>query len=402
MKIVQINSVCGVGSTGRICAGIAEVARENGHECKIAYGRSQAPSRYADLGHRICGDFEVKKHALGTRLFDKTGTYTKNATKKFLSWLNEYSPDILHLHNLHGYYINFPLLFEYIKNKNIRTVWTLHDCWAFTGHCAYFDMANCDKWKTGCGKCVQKSTYPKSFADSSAKMYALKKACFTGVKNMTVVTPSEWLAKLVKQSFLSEYDVRVINNGIDTQVFRPVESNVRQSLGIDGKKMILGVAFLWDERKGMDVFTELAGKLNDDYRIVLVGVDADCAKKLPPNIITIERTNSRDELAKLYSAADVFVNPTRQENFPTVNLEALACGTPVVTFDTGGSGEIPDACSGIVVPKNDTAALENSVIRVCEDKPFSVEDCVNRSKLFDYKDKFMEYVDMYSMQRGEL
>lgn len=251
MKIVQINSVCGIGSTGRICSGIASIAEKKGHECKIAYGRSQAPKEYVDVGYRVENDWGVKAHALTSRIFGKTGTYSENATKNFLKWLDEYSPDILHLHNLHGYYINYPMLFDYIKRNKIRTVWTLHDCWAFTGHCAYFDAIGCEKWKDGCFACPQKSGYPKSLKDDSQEMYELKKACFSGVDNMTIVTPSQWLANIAKQSFLKKCDIQIINNGIDLSVFRPIErdfggnlekigggaeNNIRRSVSVGAKK----------------------------------------------------------------------------------------------------------------------------------------------------------------------
>lgn len=395
MKIIQVNSVCGVGSTGRICTGIAEIAKQNGHECKIAYGRMQAPKQYDDISYRIESDFGVKIHALESRLFGKTGTYSKQATKRFLDWLDIEKPDILHLHNLHGYYINYPMLFDYIKTNNIRIVWTLHDCWAFTGHCAYFDMVGCNKWETHCSKCVQKSAYPKSFADTTEKMFDLKTECFTGVRDMTIVTPSQWLADLVKRSYLRNYDVKVIHNGIDLDIFKPTESDFRSKYVLFDKKIILGVAFQWEERKGLDVFVEFAKRLSDDYQIVLVGTNERVQKTLPKNIITISRTNSQMELAQIYTAADVFVNPTRQENFPTVNLEALACGTPVVTFDTGGSPETIDKSSGVVVAKNDISAMESAIRAVCEECLFTESVCVKRATQFDAASQFQKYVELY-------
>lgn len=395
MKIVQINSVCGVGSTGRICVGLAEAAKRVGHECKIAYGRSAAPAEYSDISYRITTDLEVKKHALGSRLFGKTGTYSKAATKRFIDWLDGYAPDILHLHNIHGYYVNIPMLFDYIKSRAVPVVWTLHDCFAFTGHCAYFDMVGCEKWQSGCERCPQKHAYPKSFKDSSKYMYNAKRAWFGGVENMTLVTPSQWLADLVERSFLRGYDTRVINNGIDLDVFRPTESEFRKAHGCDGKFAVLGVAYEWDERKGLDVFKALAERLGDDYRIVIVGANEALAQSLPKNIISVCKTQNARELAAIYSAADVFVNPTRQENFPTVNIEALACGTPVVTFDTGGSPEIADDSCGAVVAKNDTDGLTARIERIRREKPFSQNACVARAKQFDANDKWREYIALY-------
>ncbi|MDE6441359.1 MAG: glycosyltransferase, partial [Clostridia bacterium] len=361
MKIVQINSVCGVGSTGRICTGIAEVAQRNGYECIIAYGRMDAPKKYKEISYHIESNFGVKIHALKSRLFGKTGTYSKKSTKRFLKWLDEYKPDILHLHNLHGYYINVPMLFDYIKERNIRIIWTLHDCWSFTGHCAYFDEDKCTKWQDGCSKCYDRKEYPKSFCDDSKPMHILKKQLFTGVNDMCIVTPSQWLADLVNKSFLNEYEIKVINNGIDLNTFKPSDSDFRSKYNSANKFILLGVASVWDSRKGLEVFIELSKRLDDKYQIVLVGVDNKTQKNLPENIIVIQRTESAAELAEIYSAADLFVNPTKLENFPTVNIESLACGTPVLTFQTGGSIEIIDESCGTSVKKNDVEALIDKI-----------------------------------------
>ncbi len=398
MKVVQINSVCGVGSTGRICAGIADVAGNSGYECKIAYGRMQAPAKFEDISFRIESNFGVKIHALKSRLFGKSGTYSKRATKKFLAWLDEFKPDILHLHNLHGYYINFPELFDYIKRKGITTVWTLHDCWAFTGHCAYFDEDKCGKWENGCYKCECKRSYPKSLRDDSAKMYALKKQCFSGVKDLHIVTPSVWLEKLVKKSFLGCYETSVINNGIDLQIFKPYDSDFKAKFHCEDKFVILGVASVWDERKGLEVFVELSKRLDERFQIVLVGVSAELQKNLPENIVVVQRTENARQLAEIYSSADLFVNPTKQENFPTVNIEALACGTPVLTYETGGSTEIIDSTCGTSVKRNDVEGLIEKILYIYDNKPYKSSDCVARAQMYDANDKFKEYLSLYNQQ----
>lgn len=289
-----------------------------------------------------------------------------------------------------------PLLFKYIKAHSIPVIWTLHDCWAFTGHCPYFDMAECTKWKTGCYSCPKYKEYPTTILDNSKFMYRLKKKWFSGVKNMNIITPSQWLADLVKQSFLKDYPVKVINNGIDLNIFKPVKSDFRKKHRINNDDyMLLGVAFGWGERKGLDVFTTLAKNLADNYKIVLVGTDNEIDKLLPPNIISIHRTQNQAELAEIYTAADLFINPTREENYPTVNMEAIACGTPVLTFDTGGSPEIPDETCGAVVPKNDIEAMQREIIRICKNKPYSSEACIERAKKFNMNDRFMEYIKLY-------
>jgi glycosyltransferase involved in cell wall biosynthesis len=302
---------------------------------------------------------------------------------------------VIHLHNLHGWFINLPLLFRYIKKHDIPVIWTLHDCWSFTGHCPYYDMVNCDRWRTGCHHCSQFRRYPGTWFDYSATMFRKKRRWFTGVKHMTVVTPSKWLADQVQCSYLGDYSVKVINNGVDLQVFQQDGADIRQRLQIDGKYMILGVAYEWDARKGLDVFTALAQRLGPDYRIVLVGTDERVDAQLPKEIISIHRTQNQRELAQLYSAADVFVNPTREENFPTVNMEALACGTPVVTFATGGSPEIIDEHCGIAVPKNDEQALENAIRRICQERSFTPEACRRRAGEFTQERFTAEYMDLY-------
>lgn len=341
MKVLQINTVCGIRSTGRICTDIADVLAANRHECKIAFGREAVPLEYEKYAIRIGDSISVNLDAVITRIFDNAGFNSKAVTKKFINWIKEYDPDVIHLHNLHGYYINVELLFDYLKASGKPVVWTLHDCWSFTGHCTHFDYIGCEKWKTGsCSNCPLKKSYPKSLAlENSAKNYSKKKKAFTGVPNMTIVTPSKWLADLVRQSFLKEYPIKVINNGIDLNVFKPTESDFRQRYNLENKKIVLGVASAWSKSKGLYDFIKLSELLRADYKIVLVGLTKEQIKEMPENILCIERTNSTKELAEIYAAADVFVNPTYQDTYPTVNLEAQACGTPVITYSTGGSPE---------------------------------------------------------------
>lgn len=349
MKILMINVVCGIRSTGRICTDLATALEAQGHEVKIAYGREKVPEKFQKYAVKIGSDLDVKMHGVRARLLDGCGFGSKKATEKFIDWVKEYNPEVIHLHNIHGYYINIEILFNYLRTCGKKIIWTLHDCWTFTGHAAYCEAANCERWKVGCSACPKKSDYPASLTDSSKKNWIKKKEIFTGIPNLQIVTPSHWLANLVKESFLSEYKVSVIHNGVDTDVFKPTESDIKKKLGIEDKKMILGVAALWEQRKGLFDFYELSKVLDDSYKIVLVGLSKKQIQELPDNIIGIERTNSVQELAKLYSAAEVYVNPTYEDNYPTTNLEAIACGTPVVTYDTGGSGESAEIC-GCVVP----------------------------------------------------
>lgn len=397
MKILQINSG-NFGSTGNIMLGIAEAARAQGHVCYTACpdARSTRKKVCRDqifIGNRYARNLHIQ---LG-KLTGYQGVFSILDTWQFLRKLDGIGPDVIHMHNMHNCYINLPMLFRYIKRKQIPVVWTLHDCWTFTGYCPHFLIAKCEKWKTGCYKCPQYKNYPESYVDRSVQMWKLKKKWFTGVQNMTIVTPSQWLADLAKQSFWKGERVQVIHNGIDLSVFKPTENDFAREYGIpENKKILLGVSFCWEERKGLDVFLELANRLEKDkYQIVLVGTDDQVDKLLPEYIISIHRTQNQQELAEIYSAADLFVNPTREENYPTVNMEAIACGTPVLTFRTGGSPEIPDASSGSVVPCNDIQGMEDQIRRICQDKPYSKEACLNRAKTFDRGERFLEYVRLY-------
>lgn len=353
MKVLFINSVCGIGSTGRICTDLAAELEAQGHECKIAYGRmEEVPEQYKKYAVRIGTDADMKLHGLRTRLLDEHGFGSRRATRDFLKWADEFNPDMLWLHNLHGYYINVELLFDWIKSRpGMKVNWTLHDCWAFTGHCAHFTYAKCEKWKTHCENCPQKGRYPASILrDNSENNYLNKKRLFTQVEGMTLITPSQWLAGLVKQSFLRDYPVEVRYNKIDASVFKPTPGDFRERYGLEGKKIILGVASTWDERKGLSDFFRLADMLDESYRIVLVGLNGKQMKELKPNMTGIPRTNSTRELAEIYTAADVFFNPTKEEVFGLVNAEAEACGTRVITYAAGGAPETIHAAGSKVIP----------------------------------------------------
>lgn len=363
MKILIINSVAGIRSTGRIVTDIAEQFLDAGHECKIAYGRENVPEKYQSMCYKIGTKLDTYLNVINARAFDNEGFNARRVTRKFLKWANKYDPDVLWLHNLHGYYINIELLFNWIKSRpNMEVRWTLHDCWAFTGHCSYFTAARCVKWECGCSNCGQKRSYPKSiFIDRCTENYERKKTAFCGVNSMTLITPSRWLAELVNRSFLNEYKVEVVHNTIDETIFRPTPSDFRLKNGLSGTKIILGVASVWDYRKGLEDFLELNEMLDDSWRIVLVGLSDKQIKGIPQDILCIKRTNSPKELAEIYTAADVFLNLTYEDNYPTVNLEAQACGTPCITYKTGGSVES-------VPPRNivEQHDLEKVISLICE------------------------------------
>ena len=369
MKIAQINMTY-YGSTGKIMLDVAQCARADGHIVKTfspkTYKRKQKKKYPQITDHIYFGTtLEAMIHVYAGMATGMNGLFSQFGTWQLIRELEKFQPDIVHIHNIHNFCINIPILFKYLKKRRIRTVFTLHDCWPFTGHCPYFQLTHCNKWKTGCHHCSQLSVYPKAYIDTTKFMWKYKKKLFSGL-NMHIVTPSNWLASLVKQSYLKEYSVYVINNGIDLSVFHPIKSDFRETHGLADKKIILGVADGWAERKGFSDCLTLAQKIDKDYQIVLVGLTDSQIQKLPPNILGIAKTNSQKELVEIYSSADVFINTTYEDNYPTVNLEARACGLPVVTYATGGSPESAGKDAYVVEPGNIIALKEAAEKAICE------------------------------------
>ena len=356
MKLVQINTVCN-GSTGKIMGDIQRVANAEGFETLSIYGRRRG---YKDLRcKKVGGFFSFWFHVFLTTVFDLHGHGSYFKTKKIVRILRKEKPDIIHLHNIHGYYLNYKVLFKYLKNEyKGKIFWTLHDCIPFTGHCSHFILANCDRWKKVCHDCPNKKKYPVSlFFDRSYKNYIEKEKLFTGLDNLTIITPSDWLNRLVRESFLKEYyNVITINNGIDLNIFKPtIDDSIYKKYKIPkDKRVLLGVANVWTKEKGLDDFLELSKKLiRENYVIVLVGLKQKQINEMHEykNIIKIRRTDNQLELVKLYTMAYAFINPTYEDNYPTVNLEAIACSTPVITYNTGGCSEQVDHSTGIVTNK---------------------------------------------------
>lgn len=394
MKIVSIN-LGNFSSTGNIAQGIKRQAKKHNIEYVLAYP-VDAHNKEIKADDWIIGNTFGRRCSVALGMITGlNGCFSFFSTVSLLKRMKKFRPDIVHLHNLHNNYINLPLLFRYIKKNKVKIVWTLHDCWSFTGQCPYFDMVKCDKWQTGCHSCTKYEEYPKALVDNTKMMWKLKKRWFNGVQELVIVTPSVWLSTLVKQSFLNTYPVKVINNGIDLFVFKPTASDFKEKHGLLSKKVVLGVAFDWGKRKGLDIFIKLAEMLPENYKVVLVGTNEDIKKIIPQNILAIDRTQSQKELAEIYTMADVYVNPTREENYPTVNMEAIACGTPVITFETGGSPEILDQQTGRVVERDDIDALVMEIISVCSGNQFNEEKCLNRARTFNRDDKFLEYIKLY-------
>lgn len=402
-RLLEINVSANTGSTGRIAEEIGRLATANNFDSYIAYGRVNNQSQLKTI--RIGCDWDFKMHALQSRLLDNHGFASRHATRKFLQQLDQIKPDIIHLHNIHGYYINIEYLFEYLKDVGIPVVWTLHDCWPITGHCAHFDYFNCGRWKTRCHDCPNIQGYPKSIIiDRSERNFEIKRNIFTSIRDLAIVTPSIWLKNIVKESFLKDFPIYVINNGVDLNVFKPCKDlNTLDKYRInDKKKIILGVASIWNRKKGLTDFLKLSSILNDDCQIVLVGLSEKQLYDLPSNITGLRRTENVKELAQLYSSADVFVNPTYVDNFPTTNIEALACGTPVVTYRTGGSPEAVDQNTGYVVEKSNIDMLGYAIKEILSKDPAKIERaCRQRAvELYDKNERFMDYINLYNSVIG--
>ena len=401
-RVMLVNTVVGTGSVGRLVEGLYNTLSANGYECMVAYGRDTHPAGMN--AYRIGQDVDMYIHGALSRLTDRHGFYSKSATLQFIKVLEEFDPDIIHLHNVHGYYLNIRVLFEYLKKTDIRVIWTLHDCWTFTGHCSHFEYIGCMKWMTGCYSCEQLNEYPRSvLKDNSQRNYIDKKELFTGFEDMTLVTPSQWLRSRVEQSFMGEYHTVVVPTGIDTDVFHPVAEKrsddnlvfrLRNSLNLRNKNVLLGVANPWRERKGLMQFVNLSKLINERCVIVLVGLDDEQLSKLPESIIGIGHTDSTEELAALYSMADIYINLTLEDTFPTTNIEALACGTPVITYRSGGSAESIDDTCGIAVERNSVQGVVAAIDTIISQKgiAYTAEDCIRHAMLYDREVRFEEYI----------
>ena len=386
--LLQINVSANWGSTGKIAESIGLASIRHGWESYIAYGRYCNPSQshLIKIGTKI----DPYLHYVHQRIFDDEGLCSKNATHHLIKTINDLGPDIVQLHNIHDHYLNYQLLFEYLNRTDIKVVWTFHDCWAFTGHCFHFVTKKCKRWKTQCYGCPLQHEYPKTLLDHSDENFSLKKNLFTKNKNLTIVACSEWMAQFVRESFLQDKPLYVIHNGVDLDIFKAKPNEKIQKIF-----KVLAVSNVWNKDKGIDDILTLRNLLAEDYTMTIVGLNEKQLKKLPLGIKGIQRTQNVQELVKLYSEAAVLINPTYADTFPTVNLEALACGTPVITYRTGGSPEAIDERTGVVVEQGDVNGLVEAIYRMKE-YHLSSDDCRKRAEECFDKDKcFEKYVELY-------
>ncbi|ETT72283.1 putative glycosyl transferase [Paenibacillus sp. FSL R7-277] len=372
---------------------ISEAADEKGHDSYVSFAKSRTSNKKViKNGVSIGSIVERNVHLKLAYYTGLNGSFSIFSTKRFLRKIDIIKPDIIHLHNLHNCYINLKLLFDYIKKKRIQVVWTLHDCWAFTGQCTHFTLTNCEKWKNQCYECPQYKEYPASRIDMTRKMYSLKKEWFNGVENLTLVTPSQWLADKVKQSFLRGYPVKIINNGIDLNIFKPIKSDFRSKYNLSKKKIILGVANPWSKGKGLDIFVELAKKVDKSYKIVLVGLSSEQLKSIPSNILGLPKTNNTQELVGIYSSADYFVNPSIEETMGLVTVESIACGTPAIVSNFTAVPEMLNSESGIVIDKYDADTFYKAIK---SNNKFKQENLLKWAENFELKRKYKDYILLY-------
>lgn len=394
---MQVNATANWGSTGKIAEQIGLKAQEAEWESYVAFGRESNPSALKNI--KVGNMFWTLEHFAENRLLDNEGLASSIPTKRLLKEIDKIHPDVVHLHNIHDHWLNYKILFKYLAEKQIPVVWTQHDQWATTGHC-YYNLVGCELWKTECYDCPLSKWYS---LDRSRRNFNLKKSLCAGLKSLTIVPVSEWLADNMRQSHLKDRPIEVIHNGIDIYTFCPQTADVKAKFGIGSKKIVLGVAAVWDARKGLKDFYALSKMLpEDEYEIVIVG-KVDSAEKKPVDdgckITFVDRTQNVLELAQLYSVASVFANPTYQDNYPTTNLEAMACGTPVVTYRTGGSPEAVDENTGLVIEQGDVEALKDAVIKL-SGKDMR-EACRKRAEaIFDKEKCFNSYISLYNKLLG--
>lgn len=398
MRVLFVNLVYGVGSTGKIIADIADLLRRGGSDVRILYGTGADPSD-ADA-RRTAGRLEYYAHNALSRLTDHAGLYSRAATRRMIREIKTFQPDLIHLHTLHGFYVNYEMLFHFLKGAGIPVVWTLHDCWSFTGHCTHFSQIKCTQWQTECHDCRLLRRYPHCYGKGDVRRnFRRKKDAFTRVKNLVITTPSQWLAGQVALSFLQDYPRVVIPNGIDRTVFRPQASDLRKRYHLEDKKIVLGVASTWSAQKGLPDLLALAERLGADYQVVLIGLTAQQLTHVPPNVLGLPRTANQMELAQWYTAADVFVNPTYEETFGLTTVEAQSCGAPAAVYETDGCPETLVTGDSVLVAQGDLDGLERAVRGIvrCGTR---VAPC--ETERFDKERIYGEYIWLYERMCGNV
>jgi len=396
MKLLLINVALNCGSTGKIVEGIGGLALSQGWDVYVAHG-----ARYVNKSglhnYQISNKAGEVLHYIESTLFDAQGRGSRCATKRFLKVIDEIKPDVVHIHNIHGCFLNYPILFRFLREKDIPVVWTLHDCWSMTGHCAHFLRTNCEQWKKQCVRCPQKHDFPSSYLLDRCKYnYTLKKQLFTEMKKMRITTVSSWLKGVAEQSYLRKFPVDVVPNGVDTKRFVYTEGDVRERYGIGDKKLVLAVASGFEERKGIHDFVKLSKVLSKEYQLLLVGTNDSDKKTLPDSVIAVSRANGASELAAFYSAADVLLSLSYEETFGLTIVEAMACGTPAIVYDNTAQPELITPETGSVVANGDVEGVKKAIEEVCaKGKAYYSEACREHALHYDEKKSYQKYLDLY-------
>ena len=401
-NLVLLNVAVNWGSTGKIAEGIGELAISNGWNVYIAHGaRYKNPTILTSIQVSNC--VEEALHYFDSALFDAQGLGSKYATKKFIKKLDAIHPDLVHIHNIHGCFINYPLLFQYLKENDIPVVWTLHDCWAMTGHCVHFERTHCERWKTQCGHCPQIHDFPASYLfDRSGRNHALKKELFTALNRMRITTVSTWLENVASQSYLKKFPIDTVPNGIDTSLFVKTEGHIRDKFQIGDKKLLIAVAYGFEGRKGINDYVALSKVLPSDYQLLLVGANDKDRRMLPDNVIAIGRTRGIAELAAYYSTADVLLSLSYEETFGLTIIEAMACGTPAIVYDNTAQPELITPETGRVVPTGNISLLKDTIIAMCSIRKSEFSSaCRKRAEQFDERMTYKKYLDIYAEMLSE-
>lgn len=397
--VLQINEALAVTSTGHIVEELGRAAEQAGWVCYAAHGaRYHKPSalHHITLGTR----WSEYLHGLLSLIANAHGLGSRIATQKLIKTIEAVRPDIIHLHNLHGYYLNYPMLMQYLAQAQIPVVWTLHDCWTMTGHCAHFASCDCTQWETECHDCPLYADYPRAFgAWHTRRNFSLKKELFTAIPNTHIVCVSNWLSSIAKKSLLSPLPIQTIYNGVDTQLFRPCDTtSLRESVHAQGKKVLLGVASIWNEHKGLYDYIRIAKRLDaQQYLLILIGID-NKKHLFPDNVLCVARTETREELAEYYSMADALLCLSHQETFGLTLAEAMAAGTPCVAYDRTAMSEIVTQETGALVPMGDDDQLLQAIENVCtKGKEHYATACRQRScTLFDKANTYQQYIELYN------
>lgn len=400
MKILYINTTYLQGGAARIARSLAQEVQRHGHEVLFLYGRGISDGSVPSI--RIETTAESAYYALNCRIFDNDGLCAVVPTKRIIRKIEEFNPDLVHIHNMHGYYLEVRKLFDYLHKRRIPVVWTLHDFWGVTGHCVHFLEAKCECWKYGtCKACPEKGSYPASkLLDASGRNFKIKKQVFNKIKNIAYVTPSKWMKQVLSGSFLDSDKIHAIPNGIYLGEVTVNDFDLRSMYGLTEKKIILGVANGWEKGKGLDVFLNLSKHIDANYHIVLVGFKDNVPEDLPSNVLGLKRTESFSKLAAWYETADVFLNASKQETFGLVSVEAMAYGTPVVAFDVCANREIIINETGKVIESE--KELVDAIESICnEDANTYADSCRRQASLFSVERMTNDYLDLYSRLLGK-